>query len=69
MSDRETYEVFALKYAERSDRTRGNSFIFDDDHASVHPIDYFIWVIRNAHRTIVVDTGYDSAEGQSATAA
>lgn len=63
MSNTESYEVFALKYAERSDRTRGDSFIFDDDHASVHPIDYFLWVIRNANRTIVVDTGYDSAEG------
>jgi glyoxylase-like metal-dependent hydrolase (beta-lactamase superfamily II) len=63
MSDHETYEVFALKYAERSDRTRHDSFIFDDDHASPHPIDYFIWVIRNAKRTVVVDTGYGSAEG------
>jgi glyoxylase-like metal-dependent hydrolase (beta-lactamase superfamily II) len=27
-------------------------------------MDYFIWVIRNAHRTIVVDTGYSRAGGE-----
>ena len=48
----ETYEVFALKYAERSDRTRADSFLFEDDHASEHPMDYFIWLIRNDTRSI-----------------
>ena len=62
MSD--TYEVFALRYGTRENRTRADSFIMDDDHASPHPIDYFVWVIRNADRTIVVDTGYDEAEGR-----
>jgi len=60
----ESYEVFALKYAERNNRTRAESFLFDDDHAVEHPMDYFIWVIRNENRTIVVDTGYDQAEGE-----
>ncbi|QKV19101.1 N-acyl homoserine lactonase family protein [Oricola thermophila] len=60
MSD--TYEVYALKYAERNGRTRADSFLFDDDHASPHAMDYFVWVIRNDDRTIVVDTGYDEAE-------
>lgn len=58
----ETYEVYALKYAERNSRTRADSFLFDDDHASQHDMDYFIWVIRNENRTIVVDTGYDEKE-------
>lgn len=61
----ETYQVHALKYAEREDRTRGDSFLFDDDHASPHPMDYYLWVIRNDRRTIVVDTGFDSKEGKS----
>ena len=59
----ETYEVFALKYGEHKNRLRRESFIFDDDHASNHPLDYFIWVVRNENRTIVVDTGCDKAEG------
>ena len=60
----EVYEVYALKYGERVNRTRALSFIADDDHASPHPIDYFIWLIRNENRTVVVDTGYDDREGR-----
>ncbi|WDR01578.1 FCD domain-containing protein [Devosia algicola] len=56
------YEVFALKYAERNGRTRADSFQFDDDHASPHAMDYYIWVLRNHARTILVDTGYDTRE-------
>ncbi|MEM7669750.1 MAG: N-acyl homoserine lactonase family protein [Pseudomonadota bacterium] len=58
----ELWEVHALKYGERPARTRNESFLFDDDHLAPHPIDYFIWVIRNTDRTILVDTGYDPAE-------
>ncbi len=58
----ETYEILAVKYAERTERTRAESFIMADDHLSPHPMDYFIWVVRNAQRTIVVDTGFDQAE-------
>lgn len=61
MSD--VYEVYALKYAERNERTRADSFIFDDNHDAPHDMDYFIWVIRNETHTIVVDTGYDATEG------
>ncbi len=57
------YEVYAVKYAERNNRTRVESFIFDDDHATVHPMDYFVWVLRNDERTILVDTGFDGGEG------
>ncbi len=63
MSD-DTWQVIALKYAERNTRTRADSFIFDDDHASPHDMDYFVWVVRNGDRTILVDTGYDAAEGE-----
>ena len=34
----EVYEVYALKYGERVNRTRALSFIADDDHASPPPI-------------------------------
>jgi glyoxylase-like metal-dependent hydrolase (beta-lactamase superfamily II) len=59
-----TYEILAIKYAERADRKRVESFIAADDHDAPHQIDFFVWVIRNEHRTIVVDTGFDEAEGQ-----
>lgn len=61
MSD--VHEIYALKYAERIARQRGDSFLFDDDHAAPHPMDYFLWVIRSADRLMIVDTGYDAAEG------
>ena len=57
------YEVYAIKYAECIARTRRQSFIFDDAHDAPHDMDYFIWVVRNAQRTILVDTGFDGAEG------
>ena len=59
----DTYEILALKYAELTQRRRLDSFIGADDHDQPHPIDYFVWVIRNAQRTIVVDTGFDAIEG------
>jgi glyoxylase-like metal-dependent hydrolase (beta-lactamase superfamily II) len=59
----ETYEIVAIKYAEFANRRRFESFISADDHDGRHPIDYFVWVIRNGQRTIVVDTGFDAAEG------
>ncbi|SFJ53380.1 N-acyl homoserine lactonase family protein [Jannaschia pohangensis] len=61
MSD--VWEVFALRYADRNARVRGDSFIFDDDHAAPHPMDYFMWLLRRGDETILVDTGYDAAEG------
>ena len=51
------WEVYALKYAERTDRTRKESFIFDDHSHEAHTIDYFIWVLKSDKDIIIVDTG------------
>lgn len=59
------WQVFALKYAERSDRTRADSFVFDDNHDVPHPMEYFIWVLRKGEEVVVVDAGYDEAEGRA----
>lgn len=61
MSDR--YEVFALRYAERNARTRADSFLNDARPDLPHGMDYFLWLLRNEDRCIVVDTGYDTEEG------
>ena len=58
------WEVFAIRYGARGGRTRADSFIFDDDHAAPHEIDYFMWLLRRGGETILVDTGYDHAEGE-----
>ena len=59
----ETYEVFALRYGVRPERTRQENFLEPvDAHDAPMPIDYFVWVVRNADRTLVIDTGFDRAE-------
>ncbi len=63
MAEPDIYEVFALRYAERRERTRRESFIFDDDHDAPQPIDYYLWVARSPNRTLVIDTGFDRDEG------
>jgi glyoxylase-like metal-dependent hydrolase (beta-lactamase superfamily II) len=60
MSD--MWEVFALKYAERGNRTRVESFIMDPHHDTPHDIDYYVWLLTNGTRSILVDTGYDLEE-------
>ncbi|MDU8943112.1 N-acyl homoserine lactonase family protein [Ovoidimarina sediminis] len=57
------WEVYAVKYADRNARVRGDSFIFDDHPAAPHGMDFFVWVLRSGDRTILVDTGYDEGEG------
>lgn len=57
-----TWEVYAVKYADRNSRTRADSFIFDDHKEAAHGMDYFMWVLRKEDEVILVDTGYDEAE-------
>ena len=59
------WQVHALKYADRNDRTRVESFMFDDNHDAPHPMDYFIWVLRRKDQVILVDTGYDAVEAKA----
>ncbi|MGC3940167.1 N-acyl homoserine lactonase family protein [Roseobacter sp. EG26] len=62
MSD---WEIYAVKYADRNSRTRRDSFIFDDNHDAPHPMDYFMWVLRQGQKVILVDTGYDASEAET----
>ncbi|MCV2888792.1 N-acyl homoserine lactonase family protein [Ruegeria aquimaris] len=61
MSD---WEVHAVKYADRDNRTRADSFIFDDNHDAPHAMDYYMWLLRRGDRVILVDTGYDDGEAR-----
>lgn len=58
--DNDHYEIHAIKYAHLARKASGN-FIGGDPHDGDMPLDYFVWVVRNAQRTVVVDTGYDAA--------
>ncbi len=55
-----TYQIFALKYAERDGR-RPDHFVGGDPHDVPMPMDYFVWVIRNKEHLLLVDTGFDEA--------
>ena len=66
MSLPESYEVFAVRYATMRNRWRHDNFIGVDPHDDPPmPIDFYVWVIRNANRTIVVDTGFDRADAEA----
>jgi len=54
------YEVYAIKYATR-EGTRSGNFIGGDPHDGPMPMDYFVWLIRNPERTVVVDVGFSEA--------
>ena len=61
MSDHdEPYELLALRYAHHQ-RPRRDNFLGGDPHDAAMPLDYFVWVARNASRTIVIDTGFSAA--------
>ncbi len=57
MSD-DIWEAYAITYA-RHDRRASDNFIGGDPHDGPMPLFYYIWVLRNAHETIVIDTGFD----------
>ncbi|MEZ5855292.1 MAG: N-acyl homoserine lactonase family protein [Hyphomicrobiaceae bacterium] len=63
----ETYEILSVKYGGVTERKRAENFLhpLPDDHASPMPIDYFVFVIRNDKRTILVDTGFDHKEAKA----
>ena len=56
------YELFALRYATREAR-RGEHFIGGDPHDGPMPMDYFVWVARNADRAVVIDIGFTAESG------
>jgi hypothetical protein len=68
MSELPTYKAFAMRYATMAARTRRDNFIFTDAHDAPMPIDYFVWAIQSADRTIVVDTGFNKTDGEAAGA-
>jgi glyoxylase-like metal-dependent hydrolase (beta-lactamase superfamily II) len=64
MADPEKYQIYAIKYA-RNERRSGDNFIGGGPHDTPMPLDYFVWVITNENRTIVLDTGFDETEAKN----
>jgi glyoxylase-like metal-dependent hydrolase (beta-lactamase superfamily II) len=56
------YELFALRYATRQ-ANRSEHFIGGDPHDGPMPMDYFVWLARNADRSVVIDIGFTAESG------
>jgi glyoxylase-like metal-dependent hydrolase (beta-lactamase superfamily II) len=62
----ETYEVVIARYGARTtvrSEVYLNYALYHEDDGPIG-LDYFVWVIRNAERTILVDTGFSTAGGE-----
>jgi glyoxylase-like metal-dependent hydrolase (beta-lactamase superfamily II) len=56
------HEIYAVRYA-HLERTATHNFLGGDSHDVPMPLDYFVWAIVSPERTLVVDTGFDAAQG------
>jgi glyoxylase-like metal-dependent hydrolase (beta-lactamase superfamily II) len=54
------YHVYALRFATLERNVREN-FLITDLHDGPMPLDYFVWIVHGASRTILVDTGFGDA--------
>ena len=56
------YQAYAIRYGHRDDVPAHEAF--HRPHAAPkNGMDYFIWLITDGQRSVVVDTGFDEAEG------
>lgn len=66
MSDPESYEVYAIRYCARGGRDAAETFLMnawsDKSHDFEADVAYYVWLITNENRTVLVDTGFDRAE-------
>lgn len=61
------WEVYALRYATVA-RHRRDNFMAPppgDDHDGPMPMDYFVWLLRDGGRSVLVDTGFNAAAAQA----
>jgi len=56
----ELHEIYAVRYAHHNRKAHEN-YIGGDPHDILEPLAYFVWVIKGARTTYVLDTGFDQA--------
>ena len=61
----EAYEVLAVEYARTERPSREFYLLPPDPHEGPRPIAYYLWVVRNSERTVVVDLGFDRRSGEA----
>lgn len=52
------YQIYSLCFARVPDRRVHENFLRRDMHDGPMPMDFNLWVVRNAHRVVLVDTGF-----------
>ena len=55
----DSYEIHAIKYASLMRRSPEN-FLGGDEHNTEMPLNYYVWLISNRERTVLVDTGFSA---------
>jgi glyoxylase-like metal-dependent hydrolase (beta-lactamase superfamily II) len=63
MPEQAVYEVYAVKYAHLF-RHSPENFIGGDEHDVPMPLDYFLWAIKGAGRTLILDTRFSAEMGR-----
>ena len=58
------YEVYAIRYATFAERRLYENFIQRDVHDGPMPLDFYIWLIKDGERNILVDTGFNRPAGE-----
>ena len=58
------YEVYAIRYATFAGRRSYENFIQRDVHDGPMPLDFYIWLIKDGERNILVDTGFNRSAGE-----
>jgi glyoxylase-like metal-dependent hydrolase (beta-lactamase superfamily II) len=59
MLEEKMYEVYAIRYATAAERRSHENFIQRDMHDGPMPLDFYIWLIKDGKRNILVDTGFN----------
>lgn len=57
-SENDVYHVYSLCYARLPTRTAHENFAIRDMHDGPMAMDFNLWILRNARRTVLVDTGF-----------
>ena len=52
------YQIYSLCYGHLAQRRVHDNFMRRDMHDGPMPLDFNVWIVRNEHRTVLVDTGF-----------
>jgi glyoxylase-like metal-dependent hydrolase (beta-lactamase superfamily II) len=57
-AEHDVYHVYSLCFARLRSRRAHENFTTRDMHDGPMPLDYNLWILKNAERTVLVDTGF-----------